>query len=134
MNADPATGAPAPPPLILVADDDEDILDLVRSRLQRAGCEVQIARDGTEALQMAESRTPALAVLDVAMPGLDGHELTRRLRERPETSTMPIIIVTASARDSDREESLRAGANLHIAKPFSPRELAAEVDALLGRA
>ncbi|HEX2016138.1 MAG TPA: response regulator [Solirubrobacteraceae bacterium] len=120
-------------PLILIADDDPDILALVGNRLARAGYEVQTAPDGSQALEMAQRRTPDLAVLDVAMPGLDGHELTRRLRAEEATRDMPIVILTAAARERDHELSMQAGANLHIRKPFSPRQLTAEVDALLGR-
>ena len=120
-------------PLVLVADDDDDILELVRRRLERSGCEVITAPDGEQALALALGRPPQLAVLDVSMPGLDGLELTRRLRATEATAQMPIIILTAGAQDSDQARSLSAGADLHIKKPFSPRELTARVQELLGR-
>lgn len=120
-------------PLVLVADDDPDILDLVRRSLERSGHEVSTAPDGARALELAIHRPPQLAVLDVSMPGLDGLELTRRLRAADATRTMPIIILTAGAQDSDRASSLEAGADLHVKKPFSPRELVSNVQELLGR-
>lgn len=121
-------------PVVLVADDDDDILVLVGVRLERAGYEVLTARDGAEALSATESRTPDAAVIDVMMPRMMGHELVRRLRARPETATIPIVILTAAAHDAVAEASAQAGADVHLRKPFSPRELVARLDALLGRA
>ena len=120
-------------PLVLVADDDPDILDLVRYRLERSGYEVAIARDGAEAVKLAGELTPALAVLDVMMPSLDGFEVTRRLRENPGTRGIPVILLTARAQEADVQEGFDAGADDYIRKPFSPRELSARVQAVLGR-
>ena len=117
--------------LVLIADDDPDILELVRARLERAGCEVMAAADGLEAVALAEARPPALAVLDVSMPGMTGWEVTRRLRATPATATIPIVILTAAAQDSDVTASMEAGATAHIRKPFSPRDLVAQVQRLL---
>jgi DNA-binding response OmpR family regulator len=120
-------------PVILAADDDEDILQLVVFRLERSGYYVLQARDGEEALRLALENTPDLAVLDVMMPKMDGFEVTRRLRAEEATKRMPIIMLTARAQDSDVEEGFDAGANDYLRKPFSPQELRARVQAILGR-
>ena len=91
------------------------------------------ARDGAEALQLALENTPDLAVLDVMMPKLDGLEVTRRLRAEEATKRMPIIMLTARAQDIDVEEGFDAGASDYLRKPFSPHELRARVQAILGR-
>jgi len=123
----------SPSPLVLVADDDPDILDLVRYRLERSGYEVATARDGLEAVKLAGELAPSLAVLDVMMPSLNGFEVTRRLREDPATREIPVILLTARAQESDVQEGFAAGADDYIRKPFSPRELSARVQAVLGR-
>ena len=120
-------------PLVLVADDDADILALVRFRLEREGYDVVAAPDGQAALDLALDRTPDLAVLDVMMPRLDGYELTRRLREHGPTSTMPIILLTARVREPDLERALEAGADDYVTKPFSPQALRERVQTALGR-
>jgi DNA-binding response OmpR family regulator len=120
-------------PVILAADDDEDILELVTFRLERSGYTVLRARDGEEAWSIAISARPDLAVLDVMMPKIDGFELTRRLRAEPSTSRMPIILLTARAQDADVQQGFDAGADDYIRKPFSPQELRARVQAILGR-
>jgi DNA-binding response OmpR family regulator len=108
-------------PLVLVADDDPDIRRLVRLRLERSGYSVVSASDGAEALELAAGCTPDLAILDVAMPNLTGLEVTRALRERH--ATLPVILLTARARESDVREGAEAGADAYITKPFSPQEL-----------
>jgi DNA-binding response OmpR family regulator len=119
--------------LVLVADDDPDILDLVTFRLDRAGYEVVQARDGQEALDAALERTPDLCVLDVMMPRLDGYEVTRRLREESATRSVPIILLTARAQEADVQRGFESGATDYVKKPFSPQELRARVEALLAR-
>ena len=123
----------SPSPLVLVADDDPDILDLVRYRLERSGYEVATARDGLEAVRLAGELAPSLAVLDVMMPSLNGFEVTRRLREDPATREIPVILLTARAQEADVQEGFDSGADDYIRKPFSPRELSARVQAVLGR-
>jgi DNA-binding response OmpR family regulator len=120
-------------PLVLAADDDEDILGLVAFRLERAGYTVIVARDGEEALELAITQRPDLAVLDVMMPKLDGFELTRRLRAHEATSRMPIIMLTARSQEADVQQGFDAGADDYLRKPFSPDELRARVHAILGR-
>ena len=124
---------PEQQPVVLAADDDEDILDLVKFRLERSGYTVLQARDGEEALELARERKPDLAVLDIMMPKLDGLELTRRLRAEEATKRMPIILLTARAQDTDVQQGFDAGADDYIRKPFSPQELRARVQAMLGR-
>jgi DNA-binding response OmpR family regulator len=121
----------APKPVVLAADDDEDILELVAFRLGRSGYTVLEARDGEEAWQIAQERELDLAVLDVGMPKLDGLEVTRRLRGQEATSKLPIILLTAWVQESDVERGFAAGANDYIRKPFSPMELVARVRAAL---
>jgi DNA-binding response OmpR family regulator len=120
-------------PVVLAADDDEDILALLAFRLERSGFSVLQARDGEEALERAREAKPDLAVIDVTMPKLDGFELTRRLRAEEDTRRMPIILLTARTQDADLERGFEAGADDYIRKPFSPQELSARVHAILGR-
>jgi CheY-like chemotaxis protein len=118
-------------PVVLVADDDEDILTLVSLRLERAGYDVLVAKDGIEALEAVEARTPDIAVVDVMMPRMDGHELVRRLRARSETAAIPILVLTAAVHDRVAEASAEAGADAHMRKPFSPRDLVSKLEELL---
>ena len=120
-------------PVILAADDDDDILQLIVFRLERSGYTVLQASDGEEALALALENRPDLAVLDVQMPKMDGFELTRRLRAEPATSRIPIIVLTARVQDADVQEGFDAGADDYLRKPFSPQELRARVQAILGR-
>ena len=126
-------GVDRPQPVVLAADDDEDILELVAFRLERSGYTVLRATDGEEALRLALEAKPDLAVLDVMMPKLDGFELTRRLRAEDATSRMPIILLTARSQDADVQAGFDAGADDYLRKPFSPQELRARVQAILGR-
>ena len=128
-----STNGDSPRPVILVADDDADILSLVAFRLERAGYDVVPASDGEEALRLAVERTPDLAVLDVMMPKLDGYEVTARLRSHEATRRMPVILLTARVQESDVARGFEAGADDYIKKPFSPQELRARVQAILGR-
>jgi DNA-binding response OmpR family regulator len=118
-------------PLILCADDDEDILSLVALRLERAGYDVARARDGDEAVAMARERRPALAVLDVMMPRRTGYEVLAELRADPELADMKVILLSARVQESDVERGLNAGADAYLAKPFKAPELVAEVQRLL---
>ena len=115
--------------LVLVADDDPDIRRLVRIRLERSGYTVVSARNGSEALELAAEWNPDVAILDVAMPSLDGLEVTRALRDR--LQLVPVILLTARARESDAHEGAEAGAAAYITKPFSPHELEACVRGLI---
>jgi DNA-binding response OmpR family regulator len=121
----------SPRPVILVADDDEDILTLVAVRLELAGYDVIKARSGDEALRMAVEHSPDLAVIDVMMPGLNGFEVTRELRRREETMETPVILLTALAQESDVARGLAAGADDYVKKPFDAADLRARVRRLL---
>ena len=118
-------------PVLLIADDDEDILTLVQLRLARSGFEVVVARDGEEALRLAQERLPDLAVLDWMMPKLSGLEVLRALRAGAATAGIPVVMLTARTSEADAQLGLDAGADDYVAKPFSPQELAGRVQALL---
>jgi DNA-binding response OmpR family regulator len=118
-------------PLILVADDDQDILELVRLRLHRSGYETVLARDGTSALEAARAHHPDLAVLDVTMPGLTGYAVLEQLRSNPATKGIPVILLTARAQPRDVATGFESGADDYITKPFSPQELQIQVATLL---
>ncbi|MDP9303405.1 MAG: response regulator [Actinomycetota bacterium] len=133
-DATPAKAAARAVPLVLVADDDEDILTLVALRFRRSGLEVILARDGEEALELINTRAPDAAVLDIAMPKLTGLEVVRRLRSSEATKDLPIVLLTARAAENDVEVGLDAGADEYIAKPFSPQDLYACVQSVLSAA
>ena len=118
-------------PVILIADDDRDILELVSLALERDGYELVLASNGEEALALARNRPPSLAVLDVMMPRLDGCEVTRRLRADDATRTLPVVLLSAFADELQAARGLAAGADAYVKKPFSPRELSAQVASLL---
>jgi len=119
-------------PLVLCADDDEDILALVSLRLGRAGYEVVQATDGDQALRLARERRPSLAVLDVMMPGLTGLEVVQELRADEATSAIRVILLSARAQQSDVESGFAAGADAYLAKPFRAAELVEKVGELVG--
>jgi diguanylate cyclase (GGDEF)-like protein len=118
---------------ILVVDDDVDIVRFVEMNLRLEGYRVLIARDGAEALEIVSTDLPDLILLDVMMPGLDGIEVTRRLRADSRTSTLPIIMLTAKTMTADRVLGLTAGADDYIIKPFDTLELVARVRSTLRR-
>lgn len=120
-------------PLVVVADDDPDILELVRIRLERLGCDVETAADGDAALELARSRRPALVVLDVSMPGLTGYAVTEALRAERDTRAIPVLLLTARVQEADVQRGLAAGATEYVTKPFSPQALGERVLALLSR-
>lgn len=116
---------------ILVADDDEDILNLVALMLEREGYAVLRARDGAEAVDVALDAHPDLLVLDVMMPKQDGFAVIQALRDEATTEATPILLLTASVQEQHRERGLNAGADAFVRKPFSPRELLGEIRRLL---
>jgi DNA-binding response OmpR family regulator len=116
---------------VLVVDDEHKIRDVVRTYLEHDGYAVFVAASGEEALESAQRLQPDLVVLDLMLPDLPGEEVARSLRE---VSDVPIIMLTAKASEEDRVNGLRLGADDYLAKPFSPRELVARVDAVLRRA
>jgi len=116
---------------ILIADDDRELSEILNFALTRAGFEVVSAADGVQALEMFDSVQPALVLLDWAMPRMEGIEVCRRLRKR---SSVPIIMLTVRNHEDDVLRAFEAGADDHIAKPFSPKQLVARIRAALRRA
>ncbi len=136
------TEAPMPKPksmettgghAVLVVDDEEDLLELVRYNLSREGYRVTCVGTGEDALKAARKQPPDLIVLDLMLPAVDGLEVCRRLKGDSKTRDIPIIMLTAKSEESDMVAGLERGADDYIAKPFSPRVLSARVKALLRR-
>lgn len=124
----PSTTSPA---RVLVVDDDATVGDVVCRYLERDGYAVRLAGDGEQALTLFAEQQPDLVVLDLMLPGIDGLEVCRRLRE---TSSVPVIMLTALGEEEDRIAGLRLGADDYVSKPFSPRELVLRVSSVLRRA
>jgi DNA-binding response OmpR family regulator len=118
-------------PLVVCADDDEDILSLVTLRLERAGFAVAQARDGDEAVELVRARRPALAILDVMMPRRTGLEVLSELRSDESLAGLKVILLSARVQETDVERGLDAGADAYLAKPFKAPELVAKVEELL---
>ena len=118
---------------ILVADDEQDIRELVAYRLSRSGYCIIEARDGEEAFQLAADQPLDMAVLDVMMPRLNGFDLTKRFRGAPVTERLPILLMSASVQEADISRGFAAGADGYLTKPFTPNELLTQVRDLLGR-
>ena len=117
-------------PLLLVVDDEAGILRLMKLELSAQGFRVITASDGEQGVKLAEEQRPDAVLLDVMMPGLSGLEVMRRLRER---SNVPVLLVTAKDKDTDKVRGLELGADDYIVKPFNPDELGARVRAVLRR-
>ncbi|MDA1185157.1 MAG: response regulator transcription factor [Acidobacteria bacterium] len=125
---------PRPAARVLVVEDEPDIADLITRTLERGGdMEVDLAMSGEVALEKASAQTPAVIVLDLNLPVLDGLEVCRILRTRESSASVPIIMLTARTSEGERIRGLDLGADDYITKPFSPRELAARVRAALRR-
>lgn len=118
---------------ILVVDDEEDILELIRFNLVREGYKVLCAPSGEKALSLAQLEIPDLMVLDLMLPGIDGLEVTKILKNDSRTKDIPIVMVTAKGEEADIVTGLELGADDYITKPFSPRVLVARVRAVLRR-
>src|SRR5687767_1412405 len=119
---------------VLVIEDEHDIAGLIKHTLERGGdAVVEVASSGDQALKLATEQPPELIILDLNLPVLGGLEVCRLLRTRPATAKTPIIMLTARTTESDRVIGLDAGADDYITKPFSPRELAARVRAVMRR-
>ncbi len=118
---------------VLIVDDEKDLVELVRYHLEKNGLTCLEARDGEAALQIAKERVPDLMVLDLMLPGVDGIEVCRKLRNDSKTASIAIIMLTAKAEEVDRIVGLEMGADDYMVKPFSPRELVARVKAVLRR-
>lgn len=119
---------------ILIVDDEKDIADLISYNLEREGFRTRIVLDGNEALAAVRSFTPDLMILDLMLPGVGGLDICKRIRANPETSSLPIIMLTAKADEVDKIIGLEIGADDYVTKPFSVKELAARVRTVLRRA
>jgi DNA-binding response OmpR family regulator len=118
---------------VLVVDDEQDILDLVRFRLEHDGYSVISASDGQTGLALAQSERPDLCILDVMMPKLTGLEVLAHLRADPATADIPVILLTSRGQDADVDRGFELGAHDYVTKPFSPKELRRRVHAQLSR-
>lgn len=118
-------------PLIFVVEDEDDIARLIAHNLKAAGFEVQSFASGASVLSEAIRQLPALFLLDIMLPGTNGFELCRHIRQTPSISWTPIIFVTAKTSEEERIKGLELGADDYITKPFSPRELVARIHSIL---
>jgi DNA-binding response OmpR family regulator len=131
VSETPANTDDSPRTVIVIAEDDPDILQLVAIRLERSGYEVHRARDGEQALELVSEHIPDLVVLDVLMPKLTGLDVTRRIRADPATREIPVILLTARVEEGDIKQGFEAGATDYLKKPFSPHELQERVMAII---
>lgn len=118
---------------ILVVEDEEDILELIEYNLKKEGYQVTRAMSGEEALHKANGQTPNLIMLDLMLPGLDGLEVCKRLKQDSRTQHVPVVMVTAKGEEPDIVAGLELGADDYITKPFSPRVLIARIRAVMRR-
>jgi len=116
---------------ILVIEDDPNALRFIEYTLEQEGYQVLSAKDGLEGIKKARDEHPSLIVLDIMLPGLDGYALCQRLRQKPETSLLPILMLSAKARQEDKDIGLRMGADDYLTKPADPSVIIAKVKALL---
>jgi DNA-binding response OmpR family regulator len=121
------------PDKILLVDDDLDTLRLVGMLLESKGYEIISANDGEKALSSAKSEHPSLVILDVMMPGINGFDVTKTLRQDKQTEDIPIILFTAKTGIEDKVHGLELGADAYLTKPISTRELLAHVKAVIAR-
>jgi DNA-binding response OmpR family regulator len=117
---------------VLVVDDEPNIVMSLEFLMRRAGFEVQVARNGREAIAALEGPPPDLMLLDVMMPEFDGYEVCERVRARAEWGATKIIMLTARGRDAERERGLKVGADAYVTKPFSTRDLVEQAKRMLG--
>lgn len=119
---------------ILIIDDDPDLLEMIKLMVEgRRGHEAILSADGESGVEKAREHPPDLAIVDVMMPGITGHDVCRRLREIPETASIPILVLTARGQPVDREAALQAGADEHMAKPVTMADLMAKIDSMLAQ-
>jgi phosphate regulon transcriptional regulator PhoB len=118
---------------VLIIDDEKDIVSLLRYHLEKSGFHCLEGMDGTTALRLVREHHPDLLILDLMLPGMDGLEICRQLRQDAATARLPILMLTAKAEEVDRVVGLEVGADDYVVKPFSPRELVARVRAILRR-
>src|SRR5512143_2339121 len=119
--------------LVLVVDDEPHIVALVAYHLATAGYRVSTAKSGADALTLADRERPSLVILDLMLPGMSGFDVLRKLRAKPGTRDVPVLMLTARREEPDRIEGLSLGADDYLTKPFSPQELVLRVKAILRR-
>lgn len=119
---------------ILIVDDEEDVLELVRYNLEKNGYKISTAATGEDALSKARAKLPDLMILDLMLPGIDGLEVCKILKNDPKTANIPIIMLTAKGEEADIVTGLELGADDYVTKPFSPKVLVARVRRILHRA
>lgn len=120
-------------PKILVVEDDPNIVKLLRYTLEKENFSVRSSRSGEEALKIIKEELPDLILLDVMLPGVDGFEVCKTLKKNPNLASIPVVMLTAKGEEVDRVVGLELGADDYVTKPFSPRELALRVKAVLKR-
>ncbi len=116
---------------ILLVEDNPATMEVMQQELEILGYEVAVARDGVEAVEMANSELPDLIIMDILMPKMDGGEATKQIRKNPKTQAIPVLAATAKALPEDRERCLESGCDGYIAKPFSYKELKDVIEKLL---
>ena len=116
---------------ILVIDDNPGSMRLTGYTLEKKGYQIITASDGLEGLRKAREEHPDLIILDVMLPGLDGYEVCHQLRQKPETATLPILMISAKAHQDDKDIALRVGADDYLTKPVEPSTIVARVESLL---
>ena len=116
---------------ILVIEDDPSTLRFVEYTVQQEGLEVLTAKNGLDGLNSAQTQQPDLIILDIMLPGLDGYEVCHRLREKAETASIPILMLSAKARQEDKDMGIRVGADDYLTKPVDPSEIVTKVQTLL---
>jgi two-component system, cell cycle response regulator DivK len=119
---------------ILIVEDNADNRDIYSTILRHRGYEVAEAETGEDGVQLARDLVPAVILMDVGMPGIDGFEATRQLKAAPLTAAIPVLVITAHAMAEDRRRAEEAGADAYLAKPVEPRRVVEEVERLLARA
>lgn len=118
---------------ILVVDDEPDLVEMVKMRLEAFGYEVSVAGDGQEGLDKARAQKPDLIILDIMLPKIDGYKVCRMLKFDEKYKKIPVIMFTARAHDDDKETGRQVGAEAYITKPFEPAVLLAKIEELLAK-
>ncbi|MBM3148800.1 MAG: response regulator transcription factor [Chloroflexi bacterium] len=116
---------------ILVIEDDPSTLRFIEYTLQQAGFEVLLAKNGLDGLRMAQTQHPDLIILDIMLPGLDGYEVCRRLRQKPATANILVLMLSAKARQEDKDTGMKMGADDYLSKPVDPSEIIKRVQSML---
>jgi len=116
---------------ILVIEDDPNALRFIEYTLEQEGYQVSSAKDGLEGIKKVQDKHPDLIILDIMLPGLDGYDVCQRLRQKPETSLLPILMLSAKARQDDRDIGLKMGADEYLTKPADPSTIVEKVKTLL---